>query len=158
MNEDHTVDVRWDSPDLLLSQLRATIAAADPVPENVLAAARGSLTWLNVDAELAALVEDSALNPLAGVRGEGPRLLTFEAPDLTVVVEVTVIGRMRRLLGQLISSSAAVVELRHPGGSQPIEADDLGRFSVDELPAGPVSFSCRFADRVSPVVTTWVTV
>ena len=43
---------------------------SDPVPEHVLAAARGAFTWRTIDQELADLVFDSATE-LTGVRDHG---------------------------------------------------------------------------------------
>jgi hypothetical protein len=144
----------------LLELLAEVVAERDPVPASVVEAARASLTWLTIDAELAEIAEDTALSPLAGVRGtDGPRLLTFEAPSATVVVEVTAMGRLRRLLGQVVEPRRAAIEVRHADGSFTVESDDLGRFSADTVPAGPVSLACRFSDApATPVVTTWVTV
>jgi hypothetical protein len=143
----------------LLALLAEAVAEQDPVPAHVIEAARASLTWLTIDAELAEIAEDSALAPLAGVRGgDGPRLLTFESPSATVVVEVTELGRLRRLLGQVVEPRRAAIEIRHADGSVTVEADELGRFSADSVPAGPVSLACRFDDSPAPVVTAWVTV
>jgi hypothetical protein len=160
MNESGRTGTSDHNDDRLLTLLRESIQERDPVPAAVLEAARGSFTWRTIDAELAEIAEDSALTPLAGVRGgEGPRLITFESPSATVVVEVTVIGRLRRLLGQLVAPRAASVEVRHSGGAVTVEADELGRFAVDTVPAGPVSLACRFLDAPGrPIVTTWVTV
>ncbi|KWW99807.1 hypothetical protein C3Y87_07210 [Carbonactinospora thermoautotrophica] len=144
--------------DELLDELRELLNEIDPVPAEVVEAAKASFTWRTVDAELAELTEDSALAEAAGIRGPGgPRLLTFEAPDLTVVVEVSAIGDRRRMLGQLVPPYAAEVEVRHRDGTETVSADDLGRFTVEQVPAGPVSFACRSASRRT-VVTSWVTV
>lgn len=151
-------DERNPSATDLLALVRSAVAAADPVPASVVTAAKVSLTWLTVDAELASLIEDSAVAPLAGVRGRGPRLLTFEGADTTVVVEVTAVGAGRRLLGQLVDPRPADIEVRHVAGSLSVRADDLGRFTVDAVPAGPVSLACRFAGATCSVVTAWVTV
>lgn len=144
--------------DQILGLLAGAAADADPVPDDVLDAARAALGWRTLDADLAALVDDSAERPLAGVRGDGPRLLTFEADDTAVVVEVTATGQARRLLGQLVEPRAAHIEVRHPGGTTRVDADELGRFAAAEIPAGPVSIVCRFDPPSGRVVaTTWVT-
>lgn len=147
--------------DLLLAELGAALDSADPVPRELLTAARASLGWRRVDEELAALVDDSATCSLAGVRSRGteaPRLLTFEAPGLTVEVEVTAHGAMRHLVGQLVPPHPADVEVRWPGGSATDRADDVGHFSVDAVPAGPVSVACLPHGAKIPVVTSWVTI
>src|SRR5215217_3690100 len=117
--------------DLFLEELRALAAEGDPVPERVLAAARGSFTWRTIDAELAELAYDSALDVtrLAAVRsGDTVRLLTFETPELTIELEVTDVGDRRRLLGQLVPAAAGILELRHSGGLIEIATDARGRF------------------------------
>ena len=50
----------------------SALREADPVPEHVLAAARGAWTWRTIDQELADLVFDSATE-LSGVRDHGGR-------------------------------------------------------------------------------------
>jgi hypothetical protein len=143
----------------LLDTLRDGLAEADPVPEVLLEAARASFTWRTVDAELAELVADTAVASSA-VRGpDAPRLLTFTAGPTTLVVEVGTTGAQRRLLGQIVRPRRAEVEVRHSGGTLDVVADDLGRFRVETVPAGPLSLSCRFPDAGEPpVVTSWVTV
>lgn len=141
----------------LLGDLREVLEQLDPVPPEVVSAARSAWTWRTLDAELAELAHDSALEPGAGVRGHaGPRLLTFEAPSLTVVVEVTETGSTRRLLGQLVEPRPAEVQCRHAGGSTRTSADELGRFLVEDVSAGPVSFVCSIEGR--SVMTSWVSV
>ncbi len=158
-SEDGSEPLLHPSDANLLALVRSAVDAHDPVPPAVLAAARASLTWLSVDAELARLVEDSALTGLAGVRSQGgPRLLTFEGGQGDVVlVEVAEQGDRRRLTGQLVPGRAVEVEVRRTAGSLVVRADELGRFAVDDLAAGPVSLACRLdADR-PPLVTPWTT-
>jgi hypothetical protein len=131
----------------------------DPVPDHVVAAAKGCLTWRTIDAELAELIEDTALLAGTSVRSpHGPRLLTFSAPQVSVVVEVAEVGPTRRLIGQLGDPRSAAIEVRFRDGTTWVDADQLGRFVVDGVPAGPVSLVCRFPDSdIAPLVTDWVT-
>ncbi len=151
-----------DEHDWLLQELRAVIAEADPVPPEVLRSGLDSFAWRTIDADLAALAYDSADDPaMAVVRAsESPRLLTFEAPGLTVEVEVTGVGGRRRLIGQLVPAQQALVTVRHHQGSTvEVEADELGRFRADDLPAGLSSLQCHLAgtEAGDSVVTDWVT-
>lgn len=153
-------DPTWiHSDDDLLRELRGA-GSADPVPPGSEAAARSSFAWRTMDAELAELVHDSALEDerLAGVRGgTGPRLLTFEVGDITVEVEAKVVGSGRRLVGQVVPAQAGTVEARHRGGTVTVAADDLGCFSVDGIEPGPVSLCWRPATPGGDqVVTDWV--
>ena len=142
----------------LLAEVGAAVTAHDPVPDDVLAAARASLTWLHVDAELAELVEDSLMTT-SGVRSDNGRALVFESPVASIVLEVEGVGAARRLLGQIVTPRAASVQLRHPGGRVDVEADDLGRFTADAVPAGRVSLSFHFHDGGQrDLVTSWVTI
>ena len=145
----------------LLAELGAAMDEVDPAPAEVVAAARASFTWRTVDAELAALAElsfDSLVDAGGTVvrGGAEPRLLTFRAGDLEIEVEATQAGTTFRLLGQIVPPSAGQVEVRHPDGSRTMPADELGRFSVDNVSAGPVSLVWRPPGGAA-VNTEWVT-
>ena len=133
-----------DELDELQAALGAVLRRADPVPEGVLAMARAALTWRTIDAELAELVHDSAQGALAGVRGPGgpgaaTRELGFEGPtrSLDLVVDDDGHGG-RRLVGQVAPPAPGEVVVHHHGGSSTVALDELGRFQVVGLPAGPL--------------------
>jgi hypothetical protein len=119
------------------------------------------LVWRTIDAELAELSYDSASDPSATARLRGPegtRLLTFQAPSLTVDLEVAAQGARRRLVGQLDPPQTAHVMVRHQDGVVAAEADESGRFRVEDLPVGPGSLRCHLGgDRGARVVTDWIT-
>lgn len=145
--------------DQLTLRLRTAGNQFDPVPAAVSAAARAAFAWRAMGGELAELIYDSWVDDsaLAGVRGSSDtRQLTFEAPGLTVEVEVGE-GAAPRLVGQLVPAYPGTVELRHGGGSLTVAVDDTGRFAAENLPAGPLSLRCT-ADASSPVETEWVAV
>lgn len=145
--------------DQLTERLRVVGNRVDPVPAAVAVAARAAFGWRLIDAELAELTYDSVVDDaaLVGVRGRGgPRQLTFEAPGLTVEVEVGD-DAGPRLVGQLVPAHPGTVEVRHEGGSLTVAVDDLGRFATDRLPAGRLSLRCT-ADAAAPVETEWVAV
>lgn len=141
----------------LLALVHRALEEHDPVPQDVLEAAKASLTWHSIDAELAALSEDSALTP-TGVRTEtAARVLTFECSTGVVVLEVTSSGDDRRLVGQ--ADRAARLQVRHRGGTVDAETDEHGRFRVEGVRSGPISVICSFADSpTTPIVTSWVIV
>lgn len=142
---------------VLLLQLRAALDGHDPVPEAVVEAARASLTWLTVDAELAALTEDSALSATGVRSGDASRVLSFECSTGVIVLEVTVMGDSRRVVGQ--ADRPAHITIRHSGGITELDTDEHGRFQVEGIAAGPASLRCVFADAPDfPVVTSWVLV
>ena len=90
------------------------------------------------------------------------RQLSFRASGLTIELEITGtgIGDERRLIGQLIPRQPAVVDIRHADGVITVEADELGRFGAEAVPAGQVSLRSRLGPVTdqSPVVTGWITV
>lgn len=149
--------------DQVLQELAQAIAVADHAPADVVAAAKASLTWRTIDAELAALTYDSLLDDdqLATVRGgvtAGPRALTFELGEVVVDVEVADSGASRQLLGQVVADGVVAVVLERVGdnGGLDLAVDDLGRFRATGVVAGPIRLRCRLADH--EVVTDWVVI
>lgn len=154
---DDAVDDDDADDERLLAELRRLATVLDPVPPDALAAARSAIAWRTMDAELAELTGDPVAGPrlAAGVRGApAPALLSFEAGDFAVEVEVEVAdGGERRLLGQVVPPAAGDVEVRHGGEPVAVDVDALGRFSAPGIAAGPVSLRCRVGGRV--VETDW---
>lgn len=146
--------------DALLDEMGALLRRADPVPGEVTLAARSALAWRRMDAELAELLHDSALEaePLAGVRSTagGWRALTFETTDgLSIEVEVGVDRSKRSIVGQIVPPVSARILVRFPGADLPIHADELGRFQASDLRAGPISLRCELSDGRA-IETGWV--
>ena len=142
----------------VLSRLRDLASRLDPVPADVVAAARAAFITRTLDAELAELVFDSWVDEhaLAGVRASsGSRMLTFDGAGLSVEVQVNQ-SAPSRLVGQVVPPQQATVEVRQQRGSVTVAADDLGRFEADVVP-GPVSLRCRPAAGTA-IVTDWIVV
>ncbi len=112
-----------EADEQLLAELRELARTLDPAPGEVVFAARGSLAWRRIDADLAEVSFDSSVDrglALSGVRGgDNVRLVSFEGPDLTVEVEIARIGDLRRLVGQLVPPQPAPVEIRTAAPAQP---------------------------------------
>jgi hypothetical protein len=141
----------------LLAEVRSVLHAADPVPDSVVTSARAALTWLTIDAELAALAEDTALTA-SGVRSTGlRRSLTFESAGGVLAFEVTEEGDTRQIVGQ--ADRSADLTVRHNGEPITVATDEQGRFRISGVLAGPVSLHCIFRDTPqSPIVTPWIVV
>jgi hypothetical protein len=140
----------------LLGRLKVLAAGLDPVPRRVVEAARASFSWRTIEAELAQLVYDSVVDDeLVGARGGGARQLTFEAPGVTVELEVA--PGSGRINGQLVPPAEADVEIRHPGGSMRVRSDRLGHFRAEGVPPGPISVRCHTGGAAGRTAhTDWV--
>jgi hypothetical protein len=144
----------------LLADLSRLAAVLDPPPESVVQAARETLTWLRVDAELAELLSDSAVEEqqLALVRGDGPRVVSFETPGLTIEVEILQDGPRRTLVGQLVPPMAAEVELRREDESRSADADERGRFRFESVAAGLMRLRIAAVALAGAVETSWIAI
>jgi hypothetical protein len=142
--------------DPVLDALRAAVQRFDPVPDEVVVAAKAAYTWRTIDEELAALTFDSLVDDaVTGVRGSGPRALTFESDDVVIELEIVDSDHGRTLRGQ-VTGEVTDLELDTPGDPAPVPLamDELGRFSVMVAPTGPIRLRGRRGDRV--VTTSWV--
>jgi hypothetical protein len=154
-----------DPDELLISELQSLFAEVDPVPPLVTETAKASFGWRRLDADLAELLTDSALeeesSALARGTGAPARAVSFSSTGLTIDIEVHVDDPGRTLLGQLSPPAPATVEIQTVADAQfSAEADRLGRFRV-RLPAGG---SIRFrvlgvgGGAGQSVETSWITV
>jgi len=149
--------------DALLEWLRKVAAEADPVPEEVAAAAREAIRLKDLDGQLAELVADSAStdSEYDTVRRAGPeiteeRLLSFEGGEVRVELDISPSEDGLTIIGQLIGASAEGCALEYSDGNrEQVQLDELGRFLLDGRQRGPMRIRCRSV-RGSPVVTSWV--
>ena len=147
------------SDDELMAWLSELAATADPVPEPLLAAARDAFGLRDLDARVAELVRDSAVDvPATAVRGPGPRMLSFETGDVAVECEVTPRESRRDVLGQLVGGSASAVDAQVAGKDNvTVQVDADGFFGVRGLPTGPVRLRCHMTDGTT-LVTSWAVI
>jgi hypothetical protein len=153
--------------DAMMVRLGALFEQHDAPPDLAIRLAEQSFGLRSVDAELAALVADSAVDEaLIGVRGHdgpwdraAPRLLTFEAGDLALEIAVERQNGRRRLLGQLLPAAPARIEVRQPSvvASRWSDADERGRFTVEDVVPGPISVTCH-RDGHPAITTEWTAV
>jgi hypothetical protein len=147
--------------DELEAELRALAADREPVPAELLRAAVDAFAWRDIDAELAELSYDSLADAdeAALVRGSpGQRLVSFAAGELTIDVEVAGTGPGRTVMGQIAPPQRATVDIRYPGDTVTVEADELGRFRSGPLPPGPASLRLRPPPGGDgpAIVTDWI--
>lgn len=129
--------------DELAAELAAALADRR-APREVTEAAKGLFTWRTIDAELAALVDDSLVDEGAALTRAAERLrsVTFEAGEIAILLEID--AAADRIVGQLEPGSAATVRV---GSGDTVAADELGRF-IAALPpaAGPLELRVEFPD------------
>jgi hypothetical protein len=142
----------------LLSQIREVAGETEVMGDAMRRAAREAFRTRVRDAGrlLAQLSYDSVLDNMAIVRGPGSadrRIVTFDAPTLSVEVEIT----RDCLLGQVVPSSPAEIELMTLDGVvERVSADARGCFVLSTPQPGPIRFGCRTGGEL--VVTDWVRV
>ncbi len=153
--------------DPLLDALRDVFARDDPVPPLVTQTAKAALGWRRLDADLAELLADSALetNSLALARGDRARLrvVTCSAPTLTIDLEIQGEGADRTALGKLSPPMRAIVEVQTADASAPAQvmtaaADERGRFRA-KLPAASsirLRVATSEADQPNWIETSWI--
>ncbi|MET7418511.1 hypothetical protein [Dactylosporangium sp. NPDC005555] len=140
----------------MLRVLRDMAGRRDPVPDDVLAAARASIAWRDPDAALAKLTADSARERLVAVRGGGsPRLLSFFGGSLTIDVQATTREGAVEVVGAVSPAVPAKVVLESPTGNLEADVDDEGRFRFQGVAAGSVRLRCEPTEG-APVHTEWV--
>ena len=147
----------WDD-DELLARLAEAQRATESIPREFIEAGKAAFAWRNIDAELAELVYDSALEEaqLAGqMRGAEQaqlRALTFTSAALTIEIEVT----GEALVGQLVPPEAGDVKVVTPAGEVQVEPiDDIGCFTIRPVPAGSFRIHCHTASGTF-VTTNWL--
>lgn len=142
----------------LFARLARIADEIDPVPESSYELGRAAFEFRRIDSELVELVVDSAVDTksLAMVRGElSVRLLSFEAADLEVDLQVVPQAGRRSLLGQVVGA-VTQVRVESAEGVRTAAVDAHGRFQVDDAPAGRIRL--HVTSGATAYVTSWVTV
>ncbi|MDA0185386.1 hypothetical protein OJ997_34085 [Solirubrobacter phytolaccae] len=122
------------------------------VSEGSLELARMAFDWRTLDAELAELVADSALEQMVALRAAAtPRMVSFESQELAIELELDTRDDVCAITGQLFPPQAATVHVIRPAGTPlRVEADAGGRFVVEIPAGGPVAFD------VMSIRTDWL--
>ena len=163
-SEDDDFNEDDDDDDANRRVLRRLLAGLDPVPSDVVAAAKASFTWLTIDAELAALAYDSLLSDeLVGTRGTSDiRSASFEYDSTSIEIEIEHVGGQRRVIGQIAPHRPTSLEVHRADDNRPlaVTTDDRGRFSVSNLPPGQVRLFVQFAPGHGPsrLLTEWMSI
>jgi hypothetical protein len=146
----------WDDDQQLLADLGEAVRAVRGMSDQVAERGREALTtWSSLDDELllACVSFDSLYESTGVVRSESGagRLLVFSAEPLSVELEVGPGG----IVGQVVPPASAQVQLETADGTvRQTAADELGFFTLEAIPSGPVRLRCDTA--TSKLVTRWV--
>ena len=151
------MDDLWQDDERLLTELGEALRAAEAVPARVVALGEAAYDWRTIDAELATLTYDSAVEPEAEepalTRAEvaAVRALRFQSQAAAIVLEVT----DDALVGQILPPEAADVSLMSSvGPGLDAEADDMGYFAFRPVPRGTFRLRCR-GRSVPELLTSW---
>jgi len=152
-----------DEHDRLEDELRDAFSEHDAIPPLVTQMAKAALGWRRLDAELAELLADSALDTgsVGGARSAQATLrsMSFSAGRLTIDIEIRGEGTARIALGQLSPAGRARIELQtaDQAASTIIESDDLGRFRTSLPAAGSVRLRvAREPAGADWIETSWI--
>lgn len=151
------MDPEWNDDEKLIEALREAMASAEDVPAAFVEAGKAAFAWRTIDAELAALTYDSALDPLdaPAIRSESAilRSLTFASDGWTVELELT----PDAVLGQLDPPDVGAVTARGDGGKlATAEIDELGFFVLGPPPTVPYRLVCQTQSGTT-ILTGWIT-
>lgn len=143
----------WNDDDQLLTALGDALRTAEEVPQKFIDAGKAVYGSTDLDVELAALVQDSATQPVpAATRAEpaAVRTLTFATARRSIHIEVA----DDALHGQVVPAEPGEIELEP--AARVFAVDEVGWFVVQPVPTG--SFRLRYrAAAGATVVTDWVT-
>lgn len=152
--------------DELQSVLAEGLAVTDAVSPRMVDVAKGLFTWRDVDALIAELTFDSAINEMAGVRGAATaRTVSFQSRafeidntliDIVATPMAEDVGQSEtnRLLVHIDPAAPGVRGvLRHLEGEVEQHVGAHGELEFTDVPSGPVRLSLHTVDGV---VTTEV--
>jgi len=145
-----------DEDQVLLAELRAALAESEEVPAEFYAAGRAAFAWRGIDAEiaLAEVVFDSRYDLELAARATdaaGRRLVTFQADDVTVDIELDRDG----ITGQVVPAGPGRVVGETPAGPfDETTTDDAGLFVLAAPPSAPFRLRVAYATRT--VTTAWL--
>jgi hypothetical protein len=140
----------------LMQALAEAIGGTQP-PVDLVARCEGLLAWIDVDSELAMLL-DQPVAEAAGTRGAtASATLEFVVDDGSCVIELT--PSENALRGQLLGGEAHQVVVRTAGGAiHSLPVDELGNFAFDQPPSGTIRLELELIPEGRRIHTDWFVV
>ena len=142
---------------VLMQALAEAIAAPEPSIDLV-ARCEGLLAWIDVDSELAALL-DQPVAEAAGTRGatSASTTLEFVVADGSCVIELTPAEGFLR--GQILGGQATQVVVRTISGiTYALPIDEFGAFSLESPLSGTVRLELEPISENRRIHTDWFVV
>lgn len=151
-------DDEMSAADRILMQALAEAIGGPRPPIDLAARSEGLLSWIDVDAELAMLL-DQPVAEATGTRGatSATAMLVFAVDDGSCVIELDVSSGGLR--GQLLGGEAREVVVRTAAGAgHPTPVDDSGDFSLDNPPPGTIRLELELISESRRIHTDWFVV
>jgi hypothetical protein len=145
------------SDDELMERLRRIADEVDAVPDLVTESAQAAFSTRHLDDELAELLHDSDTTTSAAVRSAqpGPRLISFEAGDVSLELQIEDVHGRLVLRGIAIGTAGDAEIETITAGLHTAPIDDQGWFRVEALPVEPLRVRVRAANGTA-VTTGWI--
>ena len=150
-------DEEMSESDRILMKALAEAIGGPPPPVDLVARCEGLLAWIDVDSELAMLL-DQPVAGAAGTRGAtASATLEFVVDDGSCVIELTTSENALR--GQLLGGEADQIVVRAADGAiHSLPVDELGNFALDQPPSGTIRLELELIPEGRRIHTDWFVV
>jgi hypothetical protein len=141
----------------LMRALAEALGTRQP-PIDLVPRCEGLLSWIDIDAELAMLLDEPVMEA-AGTRGAASptSTLVFTVDDGTCVIEL--VPERDVLRGQLLGGDAQQVIVRTASGSvHPAVVDESGNFALEDPPTGTIRLELELFPESRRIHTDWFVV
>ena len=147
-------DDEMSASDRHLMQALAEAIGGQRPPIDLAARCEGLLAWIDVDSELAMLLDESA-SEVAGTRGASSTVaFEFAVEDGSCVIELAPSDGALR--GQLLGGEANHVIVRTAAGvTHSLDIDELGNFLLVNPPAGALRLELELIATRRRIHTDW---
>jgi hypothetical protein len=152
------VDDEMSASDRILMRALAEAIGGPPLPADLAARCEGLLAWIDIDSELAMLL-DQPVAEAAGTRGAATSgtTLEFVVDDGTCVIEVNPAEDV--LMGQLLGGETPQIVIRTAAGeTYSLAVDELGNFALTDPPSGTMRLELELLVDGRRIHTDWFVV
>ena len=149
-------DRQWEPTDEeLLDKLRRSFVEDTPTPDNMVDMIMTGYDITNIDAHVAELTEDTAVDEPVGVRSAalGARLMTFEHGDLAIEFEIG--PEAPQIVGHLEPPRPGRIRFEQPPQSETVELDGMARYQFTLATTTPFRL-LYLPPAGTPIATAWI--